>query len=291
MSMKHAKCIMVCAVLIVATFVLSGTKAPRVTAAGNVTVSLWGFYEPLMKNYYVWGEVHNVGDQPVTNVSINVNCYDVSNALVTSITTEVAPLGSASYGNPFVLMVGKKAPFGPEMISSAEGSQNIVHCNATVSFFDCASLPVGLQITMDRQVLGVNPSLNGTIKNIGTVKADWFYVYAIGYNSNGTVIGTDAYQGDTLDVNQVKTFSISNLNIQLTEQVVNCTITAQSFVTNQTDFSNMPQYTTASDTIVPEFPSTLTALVIVASATAILILYKKWEPASKRQKPAYTRSP
>jgi len=168
-------------------------------------------------------------------------------------------------------MVGKKAPFGPEMISSAKGSQNIDHCNATVSFLNCASLPVGLQITMDRQVLGVNPSLNGTIKNTGTVKADWFYVYAIGYNSNGTVIGTNIYQGATLDVN--------------------CTITAQSFVTNQTDFTNMPQYTTVSDTIVPEFPSALSALVLVASVTAILILYKKWEPASRRQKPVYTRSP
>ncbi|MGA2767235.1 MAG: hypothetical protein ABSF24_02825 [Candidatus Bathyarchaeia archaeon] len=188
-------------------------------------------------------------------------------------------------------MVGKKAPFGPEMISSAKGSQNIDHCNATVSFLNCASLPVGLQITMDRQVLGVNPSLNGTIKNTGTVKADWFYVYAIGYNSNGTVIGTNIYQGATLDVNEVKKFSISNLNMQLTEQVVNCTITAQSFVTNQTDFTNMPQYTTVSDTIVPEFPSALSALVLVASVTAILILYKKWEPASRRQKPVYTRSP
>ena len=223
-------------------------------------------------------------------MSINVNCYDVSNALVTSIKTEVAPLGSASYGNPFVLMAGKKAPFGPEMITSAKGSQNIDHCNATVTFFDCASLPAGLQITMDRVVLGVHPSLNGTIKNSGTVKADWFYVYAIGYDSNGAVIGTDLYQGDTLDVNEVKTFSISNLNMQLTEAVVNCTITGQSFVTNQTDFTNMPQYTTVSDTIVPEFPSALTALVLVASVTAILVLYRKWEPASKRQKPAYTRS-
>ncbi|MGA2767236.1 MAG: FxLYD domain-containing protein [Candidatus Bathyarchaeia archaeon] len=89
--MKHAKCIMVCAVLIVAAFVLSGTMAPRVRAAGNVTVSVWGFYEPLMMNYYVWGEVHNVGDQPVTNVSINVNCYNVSNALVTSITRGCSP--------------------------------------------------------------------------------------------------------------------------------------------------------------------------------------------------------
>ena len=53
MSLKHAKCIMVCAALIMVAFVLSGTMAPRVGAAGNVTVSLWGYYESGMKNYYV----------------------------------------------------------------------------------------------------------------------------------------------------------------------------------------------------------------------------------------------
>jgi hypothetical protein len=288
--MKHMKYIVVSAVLIVAALPCSGTIVPKVTAAGNVTVSLWGYYESIMKNYYVWGEVKNVGDQPVTNVTITVNCYDVSNTLVTSIKTEVAPLGSASYGNPFVLLAGKKAPFGPEMITSSHGAQSIDHCNSNVSFFECASLPVGLQIAMDRVVLGVYANMNGTIKNIGTSNADWFYVYATGYNSSGAVIGTALYQGSTLNVSEVKAFSISSLNEQLTEEVVNYTITAQSFVTNQTSFYDMPQYTTESDIsgAVPEFPSVLTALVLLASTTAILVFCKKRESVSKRQKSAHT---
>jgi hypothetical protein len=290
--MKYLKLMILTAALIFAAVFYSKTVAPTVRGAGNVTVSVWGFYEPIMKIYYVWGEVSNGVGTPVTNLTITVNCYDASNTFVTSIQTEVAPLGSSSYGNPFVLLAGKKAPFGPDMIYSSNGSQSIDHCSGTVSFYECASLPVGLQITMDQVVLGVNAHMNGTIENIGTSKADWYYVYATGYDSKGAVIGTNIYQGATLDVNAVGKFSIDSLNEQETEAVVNYTITAQSFIENETTFSIVPQYIVTSDITgaVPEFPSVFTTPILLASIAAILIICKKRTPISRRQKSARSRS-
>ena len=81
-------------------------------AAGNVTVSQSGYFEPYSKYYFVAGEVKNVGDTPVTNITVTANFYDASDTFINSSQTTIIP-GIVGIGpSPWVLMPGSKVRSG-----------------------------------------------------------------------------------------------------------------------------------------------------------------------------------
>jgi hypothetical protein len=266
--------------LIVTVCAFASLLSPKAKATGNVVVLHYGYFHSLMKAYYVIGEVKNIGDTPVTNVTVTANFYDASDTFINSTKAYILP-GIHDYVNPWVLMPGAKAPFWPMQLQSESGSQRVDHYNVTVLYQECDSIPVGLQLTLDTaNVVGSNLYVNGTVKNTGTSNASLVYVYATAYDATGLAFGYGVWSAQKLKPNQIATFDMSTTNWIVTgtpRQVQNYTITAQSFIYTGAITVYAAQYIVASDIkgVVPEFPSALTATLLVMAITAITILYKK----------------
>jgi hypothetical protein len=272
--------------IVIACYLANFSRTAK--AAGNVTISHQGFFDSVNKYYWVAGEVKNVGDTPVTNITVTANFYDASNTFINSSTTYILP-GTASNNNPWALMPGSKAPFWPIMLPSQSGSNNVDHYNATVTFQECASIPVGLQLTLTN--VTVYPMLQGadtlyvegTVKNSGTSNATWVYVYATAYDASGVVIGYNEWDKQDLAANAETSFHITttaygiNTFIQPAKHVATYTVTAQSFLQ---PLYYVTQYGVASDTsaAIPEFPSELTIVLLMMALTAVLIMRKKQKP-------------
>jgi hypothetical protein len=277
MSVKYT---LIVAMMLIVAVCIFASFSPQAKAAGNVTVSHYGYFEPIFGVYYVIGEVKNVGGTPVTNVTITVNFYNALDAFINSSETYIPP-GVSGYTNPWVLMPEAKAPFMPIMLFGSQGSESVDHYNVTVSFQECDSIPVGLQLTLDTTyVVGSSLYVNGTVTNTGTSNASWVYVYATAYDATGFAFGYYWCDIQDLAPDGVSVFDISTTNwivVGTPRQVQNYTISAQSFIYTGTFPVYAAQYTVISDIngVIPEFPSTLTAVLLMIGTTASLILYKK----------------
>lgn len=272
-----AKNALIATMLIVVAYAFAGVS-PRVSAAGNVQVSHYGYFDPTTQAYYVIGEVENVGDAPITNVTVTANFYDVSDTFINSNKTYIYP-GVTDYVNPWVLIPGAKAPFWPLTLSNQSGADIVDHYMITTSFQECAAPTVGLQLTLDTaDIFDGNLHVNGTVKNTGTANADWVFVYATGYNATGVAFDYYYWFTEGLAPDQVAIFDVVATNFVYTGipgQVQNYTVTAQSFTGAYLLWT--VQYTAESDIngIIPEFSSALTVVLLMMAMTATVILCKK----------------
>jgi hypothetical protein len=239
------------------------------------------------------GEVQNTGNEPATNITVTANFYDASDKFINLSRTSIDPFLSYFFPDPYVLAPQAKASFFPIMLYGTSGAQKVDHYNLTVSFSPSAALPTMLQITVNKVTENKNPlkpahtdslSINGTIKNIGASEAaTHIAIYLTGYDSNGTQIGSnlDSNVG-TLNPGEVRSFLTGignnyNLDPLAVKAFASYKITAQSWYFNTTLFRNVGQYTAVSDIIgvVPEFPSVLTAFLLLTAVTTVLVFYKK----------------
>jgi hypothetical protein len=184
-------------------------------------------------------------------------------------------------------MPGSKAPFWPILLSNQSGSNNVDHYNVTVAFQECASIPVGLQLTLTN--VTVYPALyngggtlyvNGTVKNTGTSDATWVYVYATCYDASGAVIGYEEWDKQNVAANAEVPFHTTtvafgvNASTQPPVQVASYTVAAESFLQ---PLYYTAQYGVASDVggVVPEFPSVICILLLLMAASTVLIFQEK----------------
>lgn len=309
--MKGLRFIVVVAVLLVATCSLI-TISPWVKAAGNVTIlQHYDFYVPttttvnplnssqnitVEATYTVMGEVENIGDAPATGIAVTANYYDATNTFINSTETSMLPIVLGT-NSDFVLMPGAKVPFYEMMLSKESGAENVDHYNLTVTFQPSNPLPPMLQITVDQVVDHLDPvnparadalTVNGSITNLGSSTTGNWYVYVIGYDSLGQQIGSDHYENNLLGPGETHSFhvtvqndySLSSDPSAKVKDFASYMITAQSDVFNDTLSRNIGQYTSVSDisSAVPEYPSILTALLLLAAATMILMVRKKKQP-------------
>jgi hypothetical protein len=245
--------VLVTALIIFAVVFALGIAVPPTKAAANVTVSQYGYYDTLLQGYYVFGEVTNNGDKPVTNITVNVKCYDATNNLLSASPVkgyiDGPNIANANY--PFVLNPGAITPFKIQ-INKGDMSfrnQDINHLTSTVSFNECDALPEKLEITVSGvyQIPGLAPNIRGTVKNTGTSKADEVFVYVIGYDSNKAVIGpygqmaTTEGGGNSVNPGESANFSLNALLFPVSgETGINAAsfiVTAQSFVGSNTVFT------------------------------------------------------
>jgi hypothetical protein len=252
--------VLVTVLIILAVVFALGIAVPPGKAAASVTVSQYGYYDTLLQGYYVFGEVTNNGDKPVTNITVNVKCYDASNSLLSDSPVKgyIDGPNVANANYPFVLNPGAIAPFQIHIINGDMSfrNQDINHLTSTVSFNECDALPEKLEITVSGvyQLLGL-PNIRGTVTNTGTSKADEVFVYIIGYDSNKAVIGPDGQMataeggGNSVNPGESANFSLSAILFPVSgETGINAAsfiITAQSFVGSNTVFT--AQYATTNE--------------------------------------------
>ncbi len=245
--------VLVTALIIFAVVFALGIAVPPAKAAASVTVSQYGYYDTLLQGYYVFGEVTNNGDKPVTNITVNVKCYDASNNLLSASPVKgyIDGPNVANANYPFVLNPGAIAPFKTQIKNGDMSfrNQDINHLTSTVSFNECDALPEKLEITVSGvyQLPGLAPNVRGTIKNTGTSRADEVFVYIIGYDSNKAVIGpygqmiTAQGGGNSVNPGESANFSLSALIFPVSgETEINAAsfiVTAQSFVGSNTVFT------------------------------------------------------
>jgi hypothetical protein len=269
---------LITAMLIIVAACACASLSPHAWAAVNVVVSHYGYLEPITETYYVVGEVKNVGETPVTNVTVTADFYDGSNTFINSSKAYILP-GTSDFVNPWVLMPGAKAPFWPALLLNSSGSQLVDHYEVTVSFQECTSIPVGLQLTLETaNIVDGILHVNGTVKNTGTSSASWVFVYATAYDVAGVAFGYNEWNEADLAPNQVATFDVTATNFIISgtpRQIHNYTVTAQSFTGSVLMWT--AQYTVASDinAVIPEFPSALTVVLLMAAMTATSILCKR----------------
>ena len=256
-------------------------------AAGNVTVSHSGYFEPYLQLYWVAGEVKNVGDTPVTNITVTANFYNATDTFINTSQTTILP-GLIGLGpSPWVLMPGSKAPFWPIMLSNQSGSRNVDHYNVTVAFQECASIPVGLQLTLTNVTVipayysgGGSIYVEGTVKNTGTSNATWVYVYATCYDAGGAVIGYEVWDKQNVAANAEVPFHTTtmafgvNASTQPPVQVASYTVTAESFL-QPLYYAAQYGITSDIDGVIPEFPSAICILLLLMATSTVLIFQKR----------------
>jgi len=246
---------------------------PQVNATGNVIVlSHYGYFEPILKIYWVLGEVKNVGDTPVTNVIVNITFYDATNAYINSTETFILWADPLNPPYSFVLLPGAKVPFFPVTFPQVSGSERVDHYSMTVSFDEYpAGKPVGLQIS--NIVCWIDDSdhvhVNGTITNTGTMVQTVTYAYATGYDLSGAPIGYSMWGEDNLGPGEAAPFDMEITVFVITipqKTLATYSITAQS-----------SQYAVPSEYngIVPEFPSILATMLLMMVIAAVLVFCKK----------------
>ncbi len=253
---------LVAALILFAVTCVLGIAVPPTKASASVTSSQYGYYDSLLQGYYIFGEVKNDGDKPVTNITVNVNCYDASNNLLNTnpVKGYIDGPNAANTASPFVLNPGAKAPFKLQMQRGALSFsyQNINRLTSTASFTECNSVPVGLQASVSGIVQVLTPNVQGTIKNTGATIAENVFVYMIGYDSNGAILGPYGQKisasggGNSLNPGETGDFSLAALIFPVSGETgiiaASYTITAQSFVTSSADHSGFAaQYAIASE--------------------------------------------
>ncbi len=249
-------------ILFFAVICVLSVAVPPAEAAASVTSSQYGYYDSLLEGYYVFGEVRNDGDTPVTDIVVNVNCYDASNNLLNSnpVKGYIDGPNAANIVSSFVLNPGAKAPFNLHIQKSAFSFsyQNIDHLSSTVAFTECDSLPVGLQANVAGVVQVLIPNVQGTVKNTGASRAENVFVYMIGYDADGRIVGPYGQKisasdgGSSLNPGESGSFSLAALLFPVSGETgikaAKYTITAQSFVQSRADANAFEaQYAVASE--------------------------------------------
>jgi hypothetical protein len=268
--------------LLLLLFSITFAMCAPVKAAGNITISMNNFNDTIL-GYVVNGEMKNTGDTPVTNITVIVKAYDAANNFLNQ-TTAIYNLFSNSNSNPLVLMPGAAAAF-----TGIISSTNVDHAAATAAYIETTSLPQGLAITVSK-TSGANysGSVEGTMRNTGTAKADIVKIYAFFFDSTGKLLGS----GETsdvfgLDAGQTKDYTATITGSGLgSNNVASYQVYAESFTGHGADTPYVAQYVSSAPTsstnptpspgqTVPEFSFASAFLIILIVSMASLIICKK----------------
>jgi len=265
------KRVVIVAVLIFAVCALASSSR-KVEAAPNLTViNSYGYRDTVFGIYWLFGEVQNTGDTAATNIIINASYYDAYNNLINVSSATIPLVSGGLFLNTFVLNPGAKVSFWTALFPT-QGSASVDHYDFAISFEESASKAVGLQIlssTVTNYGIG-SVNVTGTAKNVGVVAQSGIDVYVAVYDSGGKVVGTTwmAWIDRSVSANEEVSFEFTLLIIPNPYvETVNFGVTAQS-----------PDYVTASaytGTVIPEFPSLITTMLLMMLTTAVLVFYKK----------------
>jgi len=259
------KCVLIVAILI-AVVCVTASFSQRAEASADIVVVSHSSYRDALNDYWVFGEVKNVGDVPATNISVIAFFYDASDNLVNSSSTVIA--GSYGTGKSIVLLSGAKVPFYMLLLPQS-GTVNFDHCGFSVSFVECASKGAGFQIPVSQCFLYQsgpleNVNVSGALRNTLLAQVqEGVNFYATLYDVAGTVIG----QGYMLEEEDLMPDEVVAFNFQVATfypaQATNFTVTVQSTnyaIEGESNGVVIPEF--SSFFIVPSF-LTITLLAVV----------------------------
>lgn len=245
-------------ILILAVFA-SGVFSPPVRVVGYRVgfvriVSHSSFYN-IFNTLWVVGEVANEGeDMATTFTEITATFYNATGQIVA---VEVG------YADLDILLTGRKSPF-EVLLTETEGSLQVHNYTLTVSWSNyAAGKPIGLEILSNSSNIDETGYMHvtGVIKNIGTMPATFTEVMATFYDESGTVVGADSEYTEPLHLtpNQTGIFDVELIYTQQVMKVASYSLTAESI-----------QYS-----IIPEFPSTISLLLLMLIISLLITLAKK----------------
>jgi len=224
----------------------------RVHAAANVNILSHTGYLDSLGYYHVVGEVQNTGDQAVNFVKITATFYDSSDVVVS---TDLA------YTMLDVILPNRKSPF-EVILWDAVQSSKVDHYSLTVTYSTTSPKPLGLEILSNSSYIDSIGWMHvvGEIKNIETGTANYVKVIATYYDEAGNVVAAAFTYSDPSDIEpgQKAPFEIL-LSDERTPYVVSYKLTAES-----------NQYT-----LIPEFPSVITTLLLAMAISITAIVSRK----------------
>lgn len=238
--------------LIVLTVYFSLTLEIR--AENNVIILSHTGYLDSQGNYYVVGEVQNIGNETVHFVTVEVAFYDSQGNLIDTL-FDLTML--------YKILPGRKSPFLIALFNLSR-SAKVHHYTLTVSFKNTSPLPLGLEIISHEAQIDQQGQMRitGRVKNIGTKIAHNINVVATCYNANGNVVAAAQTDLDPIE-NNLNPDQIKSFEIIIPQERVPFIYTYELAVESN-------EYA-----IIPEFPLLTLILLLIFSLTTILIVCKR----------------
>lgn len=257
------------AVILIAMVCVTVSLFQRAKASASIVVVSHSSYRDALNDYWVFGEVKNVGDAPATDISVNAFFYDISDNLVNSSSTTIA--GSYGTGKSIVLLAGAKVPFYMLLLPQS-GTVNFDHCGFSVSFVESAGKGAGFQMPFSQCVRYQsdpleNVNVSGALRNTVLAQVqEGVNFYATLYDAAGTVIGQGyMYEEEDLMPGEVVAFNFQVATFYPAE-ATNFTVTVQSAnYAIEGEFSGVVIPEFSSFFILPSFMTIALLAVVIAS--------------------------
>lgn len=175
---------------------------PTARAAGNVEILSNTGYVDTAGNYYVVGEVQNIGGQTVNFIQVTATFYDSQNSIVDS-RFDLTMLN--------VLLEQRKTPFKIALLDVAESSR-VDHYTLQVTYLETDPVPMRLVIQSYSNSSDYDGSMRivGTLKNLGDEKLVNAKIVATYYDASSHVVAAELTSFDpevTGDINPGQTVS------------------------------------------------------------------------------------
>jgi len=243
-------------VFLVVSLLASLFVSPVQATANVVIVSHTGYMYHL--EYFVVGEVQNLGDVAAKDVYVSIICYDEYGAVIKSADQDVYL---------YVVLSGRKAPFKHNF--GYEDADRIHHYTIGVHYTeDPIGKPLGLQIISNSSSFAPNFILiQGEVKNVGSQTAGLVTVTATHYNGSGKVGDASSVSADPWNVEpgQVANFTILEEITDRESLYVRYELSAESF----------------NYALVPEFPPYMISLIFMLITLVVATFAKRENAATK----------
>lgn len=253
MRLRFPKLVFIALIFLAVSTASFSLTSKAAAETDNVVVLSHTGYLDSYGNYYVVGEVQNVGSQTVNFVRVEATFFDSQNNVI-DIRFDLTML--------YTILPGRRSPFLIALLDVAQ-SAKVHHYSLTASFLTTQPIPIGLEIVSHNSQIDTYERMHitGEIKNIQIQIAHNIKIIATYYDTEGNVVAAaqtdlDPIEND-LNPDETRPFEIV-LSQERTAFVKRYELTAESL-----------EYA-----VIPEFQKITPTLLLFAIFTLAIAFHK-----------------